>query len=323
MRRRALERLGHATVPVDYLAIFQRSSRWARRAQWRLRQGPMIVAYDRALRAALDRSADALWIDKGLFVGPELLQEARRRGVTLSIHYSPDNYFLAQNSSRHFWQSVPLYDVIVTTKTANIDALKRRGARRVLLSGNAYDPDTHRPVDLTPAERQVYECDVSFVGRWEPERERWLERVAAMGVRLAISGYRWERARSPAVRRAYRGGPALGDDYAKSMCGARINLALLSRLAADAITQRSVEIPACGAFMLAERTGEHLAHFKEDAEAAYFEGPDELCDKIAWFLGHADERARIARAGRQRCLSSRYSYDERLADVLTFVRAAA
>lgn len=315
MRRMTLERLGHQTVSVDYMPIALSYPPLVRKLQWRMRAGAMVERYNHLLHEKLDELPDILWVDKGMFVRPEVIARAKRHG-TQTVHYSPDNHYLAQNASRHFWGALPLYDLVVTTKTDNVERLKESGAKNVLLSGNAYDPETHKPVPEGDPGLQAYACDVSFVGRWEPEREAWLERVAETGVNLSIRGIQWERARSSTVRRAVHPGPALGLDYARAITAAKINLAFLSRLAGDAITQRSVEIPACGGFMLADRTEEHLAHFAEGFEAAYFEGIDELLEKISYYLAHEAERCRIADAGRARCLSAGYSYDARLTQVL-------
>lgn len=323
MRRQALERLGHETVGVDSLAAVRRAGPVARRVQGRLRLGPMVRAYNAALESALAARPDVLWVDKGLFVSPRLLAAARRAGVRRLVHYSPDNYFLRQNASRHLWRGLPAYDLVVTTKAPHVARLRRAGARRVLLSGNAFDPALHRPRTLGADDAARFACDVSFIGRWEPERERLLARLAALPIHLAVRGPGWERVRTPALARATCGGPVVGDDYAKAIAGAKIGLGLLSRLAGDAITQRSIELPACGAFMLAERTPEHLAHFEEGTEAAYFDGVRELCAKVSHYLERADERRRVAAAGRRRCLASAYSYDARLAEILDHLRVAA
>jgi spore maturation protein CgeB len=323
MRRRALERLGHETVPVDSGPHVRSAGRLARRVQWRLRAGPMVRRYNAALRAALVRRPELLWVDKGLFVDPDVLRAARASGVRRLVHYSPDNYCLAQNDSRHLRAALPLYDLVVTTKTHNLEPLRRAGARRVLLSGNAYDPETHRPLRLDEAERQALGCDVSFVGRWEREREALLGVLAGESIRLSVHGPGWERTRHPALRACVSARPVLGDAYARTLAAAKIGLGLLSRLADDAITQRSVELPACGAFMLAERTDEHRAHFREGEEAVFFEGAAELLEKVHYYLAHEAERRRIAAAGRRRCEVSAYSYDARLGTILAALEAAA
>ena len=68
--------------------------------------------------------------------------------------------------------------------------------------------------------------------------------------------------------------------------------------------------------MLAERTDEQRALFEEGKEAEYFASDDELVRKVQYYLSHEDERRRIAEAGRERCLTGRYSNAGRLARVL-------
>lgn len=322
MRRRALERLGHETVAVDHQPIVAATPRFARRVAWRLRLGPMVRRYNQALLTALDAEPDVLWVDKGIFVRPAVLRRARRRGVRWLVHYSPDNYGLAQNWSRHLAACLPLYDLVVTTKPGHEERLRRRGARRVVLSGNAYDPAVHRP-PAAGTDEAAFTWDVSFVGRWEPARERLLGALAAEPIRVAIRGPGWERARDPAVRAVAVPGPVLGDDYARLLGGSRIGLGLLSRLAGDVVTQRSIEVPACGAFMLAERTPAHLAHFADGEEAAFFDGVEELLAKTRYYLAHAAERRRIAAAGRRRCEQGGYSYDARLRAILEALEQGA
>ena len=321
LRRRALERLGHETIPVDYLAHFEGHGAVARKLQWHLRSGPIVRAYHAALVAALSRRPDVLWVDKGIFVPPSILAAARSAGVRWLVHYSPDNYLLRQNASRHLWRSLAHYDVVVTTKRSNLRLLETVGARRVLLSGNAYDPELHRPVTLTDAERTALAADVSFIGRWEPDRERLLDAIVALPVRLRVRGPGWERVRSRLLRPACEPGSLYGEEYVKALAAAKINLGLLSVVAGDAITQRSIELPACGTFMLAERTGEHRLHFVDGEEAVLFDDAADLVRKVQHYLGADAERARIAAAGRARCLRSGYSYDDRLREVLAALEA--
>jgi spore maturation protein CgeB len=239
------------------------------------------------------------------------------------VHYSPDNYLLQQNASRHLWRGLAKYDLVVTTKRSNVALLGAAGARRVWLSGNAFDPEMHRPIVLDDAARAAHGADVSFVGRWEPVRERLLDAVAALPVKLRVRGPGWERARSRLVRAACEPGAIYGDDYVRAIAGAKVNLGLLSAWAGDAITQRSIELPACGAFMLAERTGEHRLHFVDGEEAVFFDGADDLVRKVAHWVEVDGARGRIAAAGRARCLRSGYAYDDRLGEILEQLAAPA
>ena len=87
-------------------------------------------------------------------------------------------------------------------------------------------------------------------------------------------------------------------------------------------TQRSIEIPACGGFMLAEQTDEHLELFEEGKEVEFFENENELLDKINYYLSHPEERKKIAAAGRKRCLKSGYSNQDRMNEMFAHIAAS-
>ena len=62
--------------------------------------------------------------------------------------------------------------------------------------------------------------------------------------------------------------------------------------------------------------------FEEGKEAEYFGEENELLEKVRFYTTHDDARARIAAAGRQRCIAGRYAYVHRMAEVLDIVGRA-
>ncbi|MBU1348150.1 MAG: glycosyltransferase [Alphaproteobacteria bacterium] len=281
---------------------------------------PDPMAVNEQIRSAMVRDKpDQLWLDKALSVRRATLRTARRLAPDLRIvGYSPDDMGQRHNRSRAFDSHVRDYDVFFTTKSYGVEDLSRLGCVRPVFVANAYDPKIHRPLVPSVGEREAFGADISFIGTYEPDRHRAIAALAAAGLPVRVWGSGWERA-PPLDGVRIEGRALYGDDYARVLCASRINLCFLRKLNRDLQTTRSVEIPACGAFMLAERTSEHLSLFKEGAEAAFFQDDDELVDQCRWYLNHEVDRRAVALAGRARCLSSGYSNDERLDEMLAVV----
>ncbi len=317
MRSNVLRELGHQVRPVCLAPYTHWGGRYGGAAFRRLQWGPPLWLANRALvRAARDFRPDLVWVDKGPWIHARTLRRLRRGGACRLVHYTPDAAFVF-NRSRHFDRAASVYDLLITNKRYELDHYRDHGAREVVHLPSGFDLELHRPLRLSPDEQQRFACDVAFIGIYAPGRERYLAPLVARGVDLAIWGNGWhDRCRDARIRGCYRGSALSGDDYARGLAGAKIGLGLLSPLVPDRSTTRSVEIPACGTFLLAERTEEHQSLFEENQEAALFDGEDELVEKVGYYLEHGAERRRIAAAGRRRCLESGYSYQHQLRSLL-------
>lgn len=314
----ALRDLGHDVLAVDTAATSVRQRllpvRVLRRCGLHL---DLTHANARILDAVDRRRFDVVWVDKGLCIHPRVLAHVKEAQPDCKlVSYSPDDMLNPRNQSRWYLRSVPIYDLHVTTKSYNVKELKQLGAKEVLFIPNAYDPHTHRPVILTAEERSKLQADVGFIGAFERERFASILALAEAGIHVTVRGPGWPTRATVPGTLYIKPGWVLGDDYAKAICATKINLCFLRKANRDRQTTRSVEIPACGGFMLAERTDEHLTLFREGKEAEFFSTNEELIAKTRYYLIHEEERQAIALAGRERCIRDGYTYHDRLAYVL-------
>lgn len=310
-RQHALESLGASFIAFDHTRYANWGPGLLRSFTHRFSLGPATSLMNREIRrvAKTKRPAGA-WIDKGVWIGAKTLTYLRANCPGPLIHYTPDAAFVVRaHCTPQFRSAIPLYDLMITTKSHEVAEYKRRGARDVAFIHQGFDPAIFRPYDVSGEDRATFASDVCFVGRCEPHYVECLAAAAEATDDLGIWGHWKQTPALPAcVADAIRGGAVWEANYCKVLCSAKIALGLLSRKAQDQSTTRTFEIPACGAFMLAERTVDHQSLFEEDREAVFFTGLDELRDKIRYYLRHDVERERIAARGRERCLRSDYTW---------------
>lgn len=322
-RMKVLQELGHSVVPLDVDPFVSSGSRIVRSLRLRLSAGPGVGALNRELlRLAQASAPDILWVDKGLYLRPESLRQVRRPG-TLLVHYNPDDPFGAYRRGwRNFLRAIAEYDVHLVPRDVNVSEYTAAGARHVIRFHWAFDPATHHPLPVSEADRERLGGLVGFIGDWEPDRERSIRAVAAGGFDVRVWGTNWGKCRDPHPRMRIENRPLWAREYALGICAFDINLGFLRKGNRDLSTTRSVEIPACAAFLLAERTSEHQALFAEGREAEFFGSDQELLEKVGWYAQHPEDRRRIAEAGHRRCLEGGYSNQERLSALVARITSA-
>jgi len=267
---------------------------------------------------------DLIWVEKALALRPETISIAKRfNPTTIFAFYSEDDMYARHNQSWYFVKSLPLFDFVFTTKSYNTNPneLQALGAKRVIFVDKAYDVHLHRPMNLTTEDRIKWGATVSFIGSFEVDRAQKMLFLSQNTIKVRIWGNSWSSWVSRHPNLIVENRPIYGDDYIKALCATKVNLCFLRKVNRDLQTDRTMEIPACGAFMLAERTQEHERLFKDKEEAVFFNAnnPTELLEKCRYYIDHEEERQKIALAGRQRCLSSGYDHINRLKHMLNIV----
>lgn len=326
----AFQQLGHEVKSLNSEATFApRTGLHARVFDKLMGRPPLkdVCRMNRTIVSAINEWRPHLtFYAQARFVLSDTLVVGRRHGF--NFVYMNDDLFNPRNQTFTFTDIVPLMDCIITTKSYNVPEFEAAGCSCVIYTPNAYDPAIHFPAKPTSEERAALYGDVGFIGTFRPARADYLDRLARSGVAssLRIWGGGWEKM----TRLIYRVRPRrwaklrhsvidrelFCEEMAKAIQSIKICLGLLNHHNRDLHTSRSFEIPACGGFMLAERTAEHQLFFDEDREAVYFGSFEEMIDKIRYYLRNEEMRMRIARAGYERCLRSRYRYIDRAREAL-------
>lgn len=324
-RHDTLVELGHdvravPTVPLDRPAPDGEAPPIVHRLRARVGLPPDLGNANACLLEALERGpCDVIWIEQALSLRPAILRTARglRRDARCAF-FSEDDMLPRRNGSLWFRRSLDLYDVVFTTKSFNASPaeLPRLGAPRVVYVPKTFDPHLHRPVEVRPEDAERLGAPVGFIGTYEPGRARSLTALAHAGIPVRVWGHGWSSLsdRPPGLRLEER--TLHGEERVRSLCSTDVNLGFLRESSRELHTARSVEVPACGAFLLAERTREHSQLFEEGIEADFFLGPDQLVERVRHHLAHPEERVRIARRGRERCLDSGYDHASALEHML-------
>jgi glycosyltransferase involved in cell wall biosynthesis len=321
---RAFRRAGHVVQVVDPREFIPTVKRSLPLRLLRRGLNPLFVEEfnTQILRDLQAFEPELVVVYKGESVKPASLTAARRAGACL-LNVYPDVSIFTHGP----WipKCLPLYDHIFTTKSFGPkDLFGHLRLQNVTFLPHGFDPDVHW---LLPPGAKVGEAltsDVSFIGTWSPKKERFLDAVAR-GVpqaNLRIWGSQWEKARSSAVKSCAAGRDIMGIVYAMAIQGSVINIALLSEAwtgasSGDLITSRTFDIPACGGFMLHERTSELLEYFAEGREIGCFSDEKELAEKVSHYLARPAEREQIRVSGHQRCLAEN-SIDVRAAKLLEY-----
>ncbi len=89
--------------------------------------------------------------------------------------------------------------------------------------------------------------------------------------------------------------------------GSKVNLNISLRSIHSGIPLRVLDIMACGGFVLSNRQPEMAEGFVEGMEIVTFDSLEECLEKARYYLGHDEEREKIAAAG-QRKVREAFSY---------------
>lgn len=259
---------------------------------------------------------------------PEAIDEIKAMGITTVNWYANGSYqlYLVQAIAPH-------YDWCLVPEKFRLVDYRDMGAHPIYCQ-EAANPEFNRPyaVDRT--------YDVTFVGQAYGDRPDYLKFLREAGIDVRVWGMNWPLHQTPPLpRRLWRwgrralgiqrpafltfppdvlGGPLPDLDMIQMFSRSKINLGFSTcgstHLNGERILQvrlRDFEVPMSGGFYMVEYMEELAEFFEIGKEVVCYDGPQDLADKIKYYLAHDDEREQIRKAGYQRCLRD-HTWQKRL-----------
>lgn len=295
----SLLQMGHEVVLFDYMTELKRHGK--------TRMNEMLI--DLAGQVQPDLAAFHLYTDQ---FDASTLDKLRDDTVTLSIFHD-DTW---RTDYARYW--VPHFDFFTTPDVFTARRYSARGMKNALFFPYGCNEKLFYRMEAPKI------GDVSFVGRWHPYRQWLVNRLRKSGISVTAKGPGWA------------GGMVTHEEMVKLFNQSRINLNisnsaswdaryLLSsfRAVVDRVRSRKVveqlkgrhfEINGCGGFQLSYYVEGLEQHYAIGEEIDVYGTPDELIEKIRFYLEYNDLRESIALAGHRRTLSS-HTFTARFRDL--------
>jgi spore maturation protein CgeB len=160
----------------------------------------------------------------------------------------------------------------------------------------AADPDIHK--EVIPLGERNYKFDTSFLGSYEPEREKFAQDLSKFD--LHLFGPNW-KGKENIIKNLHHGYFS-GDNMAKLFNLSKINLNLQALHGRESMNLRTFEVPSTRSFMLTDFKKDLPNLFKIDKEIVCYSDIEDLKEKIKYYLENPEKRDKIIERGHERIL---------------------
>lgn len=281
-------KLQHEVVLFDYMQELQASNKTSMNSQ----------LVEKARNGEFDVAVFSLYTDQ---LEHTAVDEVRRYTKTLC-------FFHDDNWRRDFVRNwAPHFDFFSSSDPECKNKYPRAGLPHVIHFPFGANERLYRPLGLPKLH------DVSFVGGWHPVREWLLKRLRKAGIQVAVAGHGWPE------------GIIEHHEMVEMFNQSRINLNLsnsrswdirmLSTMpikglrqlrgakTSEQIKARHFEINSCGSFQLSYYVDGLEREYLPGKEIGLYLDPDDMIEKIRYYLADDDLRESIAVAGLTRTLN--------------------
>ena len=298
---------------IDIHQPFFKSHKVWRTLGFRYKKGPLIKKVnDHVLNEVEQTHYDLIWVDKAVYITPQTTQWLKTR-TALLVHFTPDPAFTF-HQSKHFFKSLPFYDVVITTKSYELEHYKKATRAKVLYATQGFDKALHQPSE-EPFDQKKR---LAFLGHHEEAREKILAQLLALNIPITLAGINWKAFAEKHKDHKYLnylGEGVYGQDYVKTLQKAKIAWGAISKWVPELHTTRTFEIPACGTALLTESNSETEQFFARD-EAIFYKDTKELVECVSYYMKNAKALKTLTEKGTAAVYSKGFDYESILSNVL-------
>ena len=261
------------------------------------------------------KSKDAvLWVDKGIWLLPPILQFAVKFTSNTYVQHNTD--FLNRSGFK-FWllyaflrMNTKYFHVSFTCNEDDLAFFSERGCKMVRTSLGFDHLRFHPRRDLfaTSESRPKNSQDIVFLGHFEERTSRYLCHALDNGFPVKIYGSGWMNSeihkKYPDMLTARR----LSDnEYEEIIANALAAISIPSEVNKNEYSGRTFEIPAMATLLIALDTPAHRSFFSDD-EAMFFKTENDLLKTLNKVLKYPYKSRQMGEMGYLRCCLSGYSW---------------
>ena len=288
----SLVNMGHNLIYFDFVTLFQEQGfQEMNDLLWQtvLRERPELL-FCILFRDELDKNT---------------IKRISTKTDTMTLNWFCDDHWRFDDFSR-YW--APMFNWVATTASSALPKYKALGYDNVIKTQWACNHFMYKPY------AGPLEYDVTFVGQLYGNRRRVISKLRQAGMDAQAWGFGWENGRLSQ------------EEMIRLFCQSKINLNLTAasrqgtlsflpwRRKTEQIKGRNFEVPGCAGFLLTGHADNLEQYYELGAEIVCFDNTRELIEKARYYLGHEEERAQIAEAGRQRTLRD-HTYEHRFNEI--------
>lgn len=237
------------------------------------------------------------------------IQAIRKMGIKTAVWFTDDPYYTDVTT-----QYAQYYDFIFTNELSCVSLYKMFGCKQVHYLPFAANTNIFYPnyVDTT------YARDICFIGTAWNNRISFFDSIAKYlsNMNIIIIGPLWNKLShysllsnkivptgiaSTAVANFFNGAKIVINLH-RSHDDKTLFKKNTRNLNAYSINPRTFEISACGAFQLTDLRQDLSSYYTPGYEIVTYTSPNELIEKIHYYLQHEDERYEIALRGFQKTM---------------------